>query len=151
MWRQCDTSFFYSLAELSKSHIFPSPFSPAFTQVIGHFAASLGQVGCLLPWPDPCCCCNGDSISTSSLGLFHIAFWGESCSEHSWGGEKVLKYDFSVLQWSALSTITHILHFSCKIIVFRSIFSIYDLLQYVIKKNNNPKCRLGGKCWIKNN
>lgn len=65
-----DTSFFYSLAELSKSHIFPSPLSPAFPQVIGHFAANFGQVGCLLPWPDPCCCCNGDSISTSSLGAF---------------------------------------------------------------------------------
>ncbi len=85
MKRQCDTSFFYSLAELSKSHIFPSPFSPAFTQVIGHFAANFGQVGCLLPWPDPCCCCNGDSISTRSLGLFLTAFWGESCSEHRRG------------------------------------------------------------------
>lgn len=65
-----DTSFFYSLAELSKSRIFPSPFSSAFTQVIGHFAANFGQLGCLLPWPDPCCCCNGDSISTSSPGAF---------------------------------------------------------------------------------
>lgn len=70
MERHCDTSFFYSLAELSKNHIFRGPFSPAFTQVIGHFAANFGQVGCLLPWADPCCCCNGDSISTSSLGAF---------------------------------------------------------------------------------
>jgi len=70
MKRQCDTSFFYSLAELSKRKFFSSSFSPAFTQVIGHFAANFGQVGCLLPWPDPCCCCNGHSISTSSLGAF---------------------------------------------------------------------------------
>lgn len=61
-WRrtehQRDTSFFYSLAELSKSRIFRSLFSSAFSQVIGHFSASSRLVGCLLPWPDPCCGCN---------------------------------------------------------------------------------------------
>lgn len=55
---QRDTSFFYSLAGLSKSHIFLSLFSSAFFQVIGHFSASSRLVGCLLPWPDPCCGCN---------------------------------------------------------------------------------------------
>ncbi|KAG7503347.1 hypothetical protein JOB18_036765 [Solea senegalensis] len=52
----------------SKGHVNPPASERAFTQVIGHFAANFRQVGCLLPWPDPCCCSNGDSVSTSSLG-----------------------------------------------------------------------------------
>lgn len=55
---QRDTSFFDSLAELSKSHIFLSLFFLGFSRVIGHFSASSRLVGCLLPWPDPCCGCN---------------------------------------------------------------------------------------------
>lgn len=98
-----DTSFFYSLAELSKSHIFPSPLSPAFPQVIGHFAANFGQVGCLLPWPDPCCCCNGDSISTSSLGAFprrdpQLSEERAALSTEMERKKRSLKCDFSALQ-----------------------------------------------------
>ena len=115
MKRRCDTSFFYSLAELSKSHIFPSPFSPAFTQVIGHFAANFGQVGCLLPWPDPCCCCNGGQHFYQFAGGFST-LWPPSSlrRELLWtlkrgGKRRELKYDFWAPQWPALSPITHVL------------------------------------------
>lgn len=151
MWRQCDTSFFYSLVELSKSHIFPSPFSPAFTRVIGHFAASLGQVGCLLPWPDPCCCCNGDSVSTSSLGAFPHSFLRRELLWTQLRGRKSVEiwllsvamvsfkyyYTYPSFQLQNNSFQINILHLWSA--------SICD------KKNNHPKCRLGGKCWIKNN
>lgn len=92
--RQRDTSFFYSLAELSKSHIFPSLFSPAFSLVIGHFSASFRLVGCLLPWPDPRCSCDrGRHFSRFTGG----AYFTQPSQERAPLKERgtALKYGFS--------------------------------------------------------
>lgn len=88
------TSFFYSLAELSKSHIFPSLFSLAFSQVIGHFSASFqaGWVRAAIGLT-PAAAVIGDGISTDSLGAFSTQPSEERASLKD--QETLLKYNFS--------------------------------------------------------